>query len=583
MVWPGYAVLHLLGFGSRRWASATLAAPAVTLALFVVVMSGTAWASIAFSTIAFPVWIGILVLMIAGIALRLSVGRLAEGNHRGSRFQFFFWLIAVLIPFAIMPSIFQFGLATFANSTYADGWSYIAFSDYLMHAPRGFEGGLSPLDQYASHMMQLRNASSSIIAYISILLRVRPDEVMSLYCMLVIFANATALVAFARSTLSRYLQTVFLVLAGLVPAIVVYFANFDQMLLLPFLPLIATFAIRSEDASLRSGVVLGILIAASWLAYVELAPLAALVALSPLFSGKPKLTNIAILCVASALVALLLAYPGASPLLGMLKSQYIASQAAVRPGEGYFWGWRLGIGTTIVLALIIASTAVYGAWIERRRWGLFVALAVVLALSAQQAFYARYAYGLYKLLTVNSWLLCFLLVVAVDRIAAAWSPLVLQRYRIVTLVLLSILAIAIVRTVDIELAPNGEQQKSYRQASDIAKIIAEQPTLISVREPIANEWAIFYLSSVPAIINPYRLYMAQAHVLPYMARARPVDSADIAYIVTDRDDVVRSSISGAKRIWNGDVYSLWKTDRCSWQLVETAGAQPFGPACPGNR
>jgi hypothetical protein len=46
MIWPGYAVLHKLGFGRHRWPLAAFAGVPLTLAIWIIAMSGAAWASI---------------------------------------------------------------------------------------------------------------------------------------------------------------------------------------------------------------------------------------------------------------------------------------------------------------------------------------------------------------------------------------------------------------------------------------------------------------------------------------------------------------------------------------------------------
>jgi len=66
-----------------------------------------------------------------------------------------------LLPLLMMPATLRYGLGDFVNSTYADPWSYIMVADYLSAVARGAEGGLSSLHQYASHLMNTRNASSA--------------------------------------------------------------------------------------------------------------------------------------------------------------------------------------------------------------------------------------------------------------------------------------------------------------------------------------------------------------------------------------------------------------------------------------
>src|SRR5450830_1048849 len=82
LIWPGYAVLHLLGFGSDRWSGALFAGPAVTLALWIVSLSGTVWAKLTLQQTAIPIWIATLVLAAIGIGMAVSSRR--EANAAGN-------------------------------------------------------------------------------------------------------------------------------------------------------------------------------------------------------------------------------------------------------------------------------------------------------------------------------------------------------------------------------------------------------------------------------------------------------------------------------------------------------------------
>jgi hypothetical protein len=118
---------------------------------------------------------------------------------------------------------------------------------------------------------------------------------------------------------------------------------------------------------------------------------------------------------------------------------------------------------------------------------------------------------------------------------------------------------------------NGLRQIAYREASKFAETIGSSSTLISVRDDQANEWAVFYLSDAPTLIYPYRVYMAQAHVLPFMARSKPVELSSIVYIVTDHDDGIRSSVKGAHIVQESRAYSLWKVDGDDWTVTADGG------------
>jgi hypothetical protein len=612
MIWPGYALLHLTGHGRHRWAAALYAGPAVTFAIWILVLSGAAWASVPLKTIFGPVWIGTLVLAVVGIALRLSVSRqVAAMASETRRDRLTLWAAAALLPFVVMPATLRFGLADFVNSTYADPWSYIMVSDYLSTVARGAEGGLSALHQYASHLMNTRNASSTILAELAFGLGVKADQTMTLFCMLLLFAHTGALIGFARTLFGRTEAVLaVVVLAGLGwPANVVFAGNFDQLLLMPLLPLIATLAFRAGSGInvWSAGLLIGLLSAAALLAYVELAFIGLVIAMAFVIVPGPSLRvaigRALLVCAIAVPVFVLASWSGLDALMTMLKGQYATTTAAgaPRPGEGYFLGllalrrlpdtvWALGgeyaqsrwIALPWIVGALLGAVTLLGAWGERQRWSAVLALAVIAAAFLHFAWREHYSYASYKIISVNFWLVCFFTVAGGIRLAAWARPRLPQRVSVTAIVTTLLLAVAVDRTVVqanvIRFKSNALQQRAYREAQTINDMVQHAPTLLAVRDDLANEWAVFYLSDMPLLIAPYRIYMAQAHVIPFMERANRPEPAAIRYIVTDRSDAIRAPVQGARRIWEGTAYSLWEVDDPAWtvlaDVVNPNGVEP---------
>jgi hypothetical protein len=590
MIWPGYALLHLLGFGRHRWPLAEFAGAPMTLAIWIIAMSGAAWASIPLASLSTAVCILMVMLAALGIALRISVQQSVEIETSEQRYRHrLLWLIAVLLPFVIMPSLFRFGLGIFANSIFPDGWSYITMADYLAHVPRGSEGGLSPLHQYASHMANARNASAALLGHLSMLFGVQADQMLTLYSLLVLFANACALSVFAGTVYdqARPARNFLLISGYLMPALVLYFANLDQLLLIPMLPLIAAMAVKlgMNQTVTRCSILIGILIAAATYAYIEMAFLGVIIALSFIVSPAERFrTSFVRGTIAASIfipIAILLTWPALSPLLNMLKSQYASATMPVRPGEGFFplftsdFLWSRTGRLLLCVATISFALIATGAWIERRRWTVNLALAAVMALCLFFTFQEVYLYGTYKILSVNFWLFCFFAVVGGERVMIVCRPISWLGRRGLYNADPAVLFIALIAIVALKSQGsqqlNGLQQIKYREASELADMVGSSPTLVSVRDDLANEWAVFYLSKMPTIINPYRIYMAQPHVLPFMERTKTVDLASIRYIVTDHGDDVRSTVTGASLVRDGQTYSLWKIDDVDWTVTADVG------------
>jgi hypothetical protein len=614
MIWPGYALLHLAGHGRHRWSAALFAGPAVTLALWIIALSGAAWASVPLKSIFGPVWIATLLLAALGVALRLSVnGRVATYAADTRQDRLWLWATAALLPLLMMPATLRYGLGDFVNSTYADPWSYIMVADYLSAVARGAEGGLSSLHQYASHLMNTRNASSAILAHLAFGFGgVKADQAMAPYCLLLLFANTSALIGFARSSFGRTEAALSLaLLAGLGwPANIVFAGNFDQLLLLPLLPLVAALALRAGGGINLWGAsaLIGVLSAAALLAYVELAFIGLVIAMAFVIAPGARLRLVIgrtlLVCCIAVPVFVLLTWPGLDALMTMLKSQYSTTRAgAVRPGDGYFLGllalgrlpdtlWALGgeysqsrwIALPWILGALLSAVTLLGAWVERRRWGAILALATVAAAFLHFAVREHYSYAAYKIISVNFWMISFF-TVAGGICLAEWAKSRLpQRVSIAAVVTTVLLVVVAERTVVqanvIRFQRNALQQKAYREAQTISGLVQHAPTLLAVRDDLANEWAVFYLSDMPLLIAPYRIYMAQAHVIPFMERAKPVDPAAIRYIVTDRNDTIRAPLWGARRIWDGEAYSLWEVCDSAWtvlaDVINPNGIEPGG-------
>lgn len=594
MIWPGYAVLHVLGYGRHRWPAATFAGPPVTLALLVLAVSNASWLSIPISKAAPAVWAATFALAVLGLALRYSVAHKAERDD--DPFRAWLWLAIVAVPFLIMPETLSYGVGLFSHSRYPDAWSYVAVADYLLENARGAEGQLSALHQYASHLREIRNASSSLLAFLADGFRgARVDEAMSPLCMLILFANACALAALAAIFRNKAATICLVALAAMGwPANVVLGANFDHLLLLPMLPAMAAITMRAADDTniLRPAVIIGILLAAAGLAYVEIMLLGVAVAFVFAARSGPNLRLIGIACGAILLACALDRFALAN-LFAQIKSQYVSASAAARPGDGMFPGvgyeskfpdvlWTLGgefsqtayLAPRLALGLLISGVAALGVWAERRRWTAILAVGIVAAAFCYFAYIQHYPYGAYKILSVNFWLIGFFAVSG-----GLWLMRRLDRPRLrlaaTAVIVLSLVSLEVVRIrmqyAIGELTNVSKQYAQYREATIVSDIIGDRGTLYAVRDDIANEWGMFYLSKSRILISPYRRLVNQPHVLPLMQRAAMPALQDIRYVITDRDASVRADVKGARPVWDGAVYTVWEIERADWSVSAQGG------------
>jgi hypothetical protein len=323
----------------------------------------------------------------------------------------------------------------------------------------------------------------------------------------------------------------------------------------------------------------------------------------PNASLRPAIGRAVLVCCIVVPIIVVLTWPGFEALLRMLTSQSAMASGSVRPGEGYFAGLASPLrlpaavsalggefpkmrwnGVPWVIGAILCAVTLAGAWHERRRWSIILALAVIALAFIHFAYREHYSYGAYKIVSVNIWMIGFLTVAGGIWLAGRAMPRLPKSVSMAVVIAAVLFVVALDRTIVqanvVNYRHNALEQSRYREASAIAAIVADAPTLLTVRDDVANEWAVFYLSRPPLLIAPYRRYMAQAHVIPFMERAKPVDPSGIRYIVTDHNDAIRSPLTGATRVWDGQAYSLWSVDDPNWAIIADVrnpnGIEPGG-------
>ena len=75
--------------------------------------------------------------------------------------------MALLLPMLFFAIDFAEGIENFVGSAAGDGWSYVAYGQYLWEVRRGTPGPLAPLLQYATHLSGTRFISSALLGFFS--------------------------------------------------------------------------------------------------------------------------------------------------------------------------------------------------------------------------------------------------------------------------------------------------------------------------------------------------------------------------------------------------------------------------------
>lgn len=514
-------------------------------------------------------------------------------------------LLCTALPIIVMARYFWHGLTDYSGSVAPDGWSYVAYGQYLWEYPREIDGGLAPLYQYAAHLSHTRFISPALLGFFSPLGHAGDTQIVSsLFQAWTLFSFACSIAFFWRTeTTKRWIvivATVLSVVAGWI-ANLVWANNFDNALALAYLPTFAGIVTLLETRNRRWWGLLGLMLAALAYSYPELAPViivcAVLIVLPRIWrehrSWRAWLGGLAIgLCIAFVLVL-----PVLNILAAFLFTQLaVASAMTNRPGEGIFGGlvtlqflpaalWGLGGEHRIIplwqlrnlLGVVLTIITLMGlvCLIQRRRWGIIAAGAFLLTATLYMIIRQRYSYGAYKLIVISWWGMVLALITGIEWALDHMRQPMVKRGVAAGFTLLLVLVLSQSNhtnagtTFQYINSPNQQlSAEEFRQLRAIKSIVGSNTLMVLVDDWLANEWAVYYLRDMPIDLTEYRMYMAQAHVLPFMYRAQAVSSEQVRYVLTDTG--FASSIDTAQHwqlAWSGGPYRLWQPKDSDWALI----------------
>ena len=506
-------------------------------------------------------------------------------------------LAVTALPIILMPFDFWQGLRNFIGEPAGDGWSYVAFGQYLWEMTKGAEGHFAPLHQYASHLDRTRFISSALLGAISPLTGLGGDtQAAAGYFVawtLFVFGASCAFLGLATGLRGAWL-IVFCALAVASPWVVgaIHMHNYDNLMAISFLPIVMGILGTLPRPDWRGLVSLGGVLAAAVYIYPEMAAFVllggALGVARRMWAGAEKGAWIG-LAVGGGVVATLAVLPAASDLQWFVSSQLTnatASVAGARPGEGGFsellkvheWGatvWGLrssaselgaGAGSKFLrhaLGLMLWALACAGlvqALVDRR-WDIAAIAIVMIAGALVMAVRQQYSYGAYKFLLLGWWSLVWLIVTGaqgmVARPTASIGVLSARTSRFVVAGLLTVLGTAVLaagadRTVMFHRTQPATSIEPYRAVLAAEQVIGDDPIVVAVNDDLANQWAVYFMRRHSILLAGYRGYMAFPHVVPVMEQAATADVREVRYVLTDEE-------SGAHEIvWARGPYVLWR-------------------------
>lgn len=489
-------------------------------------------------------------------------------------------LSTVSLPIIVMLPYFSLGLFNYGSANAWDGWSYIAYGQYLWQNSRGAEGNLIPLYQYAAHLAHTRFIASALLNFFSPFAGTPGDTQLTshLLCAWALFNLASASAFFITS--EKHIKWIpgYLVLVLFNGWIlnVLDFNNFDNALVLCLLPTFAGIANYIQQDKIKWAIILACLTAACLFTYIELSP-AILFCMSvffiqPLFFSEKTDTKKNMIFIGTLLLLTLLLFsPAIKESINFFYNQLASLKPGViRSGEGAFpiinshpfiaiWGFKyhhIGSALMSIILYLLVSLGLMKLW-AKKNYGLIAACLLLFLGYLDMAFRQHYPYGAYKFILLDGWLLFFCVFVAVNKIIADHT-----RWKTSLLIILTITSIFF---LIINFNLQQIQAKSYavkdirpyRALSDIKSIVGNKAIQVTVNDMYANEWAVYYLRNYPIKLILYRCSMAQNHVIPFMRRAKKINPKDISFLLTSESTTLPKKFL----VWSSGPYYLWRLSR----------------------
>lgn len=522
------------------------------------------------------------------ITVGLAIYGLFSDFRRLKQIDLNFVFLLVLLPLILMFPYFYYGIFTYMGSPSLDGWSHVAQGQFLWSYPRETEGGLAPLYQFSGHLAQNRFLAQALLGFLSPLTGLPGDTRAGsgLFLALCFFVFASSILFFASSRRIGRRLTLFYVVSAILSAWMVNLLranNYDNTLAISFLPALAGVQGYLAHDDRGQPVLLALLAAAAVYIYPEMMPLvlgfAALFVLQKILASKLGIKKWGVFLCAAVILFLVFSLPTLQFSFKFLIQQLGATKATVgvlRPGQNMFayllvpYNWMANMWGLFVplkleyrsvslllnlIGLLCSALAVVGliSMVKRGDWGIAFFVVAIWFGALFMVLRENYDYGAYKILNMGWWASSFTVFAGVTILRSRWHSSSL--HVAVAILLVFFLTNTGLRIMRFDKLVYPKNVTYYQQVLKVKDMAKGKPVLVFMDNVFRNQWSVYFLRDFNILVHPYRGYMAQKHVRPFMDKARKPAPDEISYLLTDSRIVTASS--GQEPVWNSEKFKLW--------------------------
>ena len=465
-------------------------------------------------------------------------------------------------------------------SVTGDTFMYSAFGQYLVDHHRGFEFGLSPVDQYAMGQSETRFGTASVLGFFSVLFHSSTAAVLPIYIFIVlvnIFSGFALLSRrFGCNRLLSLAAGLYAVIGGWAPN-ALNIGGLDNLLFLSLFPflIVRLELYRFGDKSWSTSLGLAILASSVFYAYPDGLAIGGVMFLPFFFQslrsgmyrrGGAWRRYLISACLVAALISPYLrgsffflldeisigmSKGAAGTFPGLLSPPFLPAMFAFGPEYGVtIYSPHHLVLPIIMLAFIGLGAA---AWISRRK-SLILVFLILIMMAIWQGSWLQFDYGLYKILFVGSliWIPCLF------RGGTTVADLVPKPARpfAVTLGAIIFFSGALAQRMEQQAKIPHRQLIPVKWYSDLANLrhkVGDRPVLLVCDNALSQdyvfdqEWAVFFLKHVNLEVPKFFGYLGAKFYEPLMQRAKSIRGPADFVLVNQR-------IEGA--LWQNRHFSL---------------------------